>query len=117
MREILSTVASVYKLQAPPQYSYPNPLVSTWTAGESVEDLNRSVVGPADIGKEDGPDEPGDDVETAFDEVCKVVFVCHCIFLSQSNIFFILSVPCPTLTYIFGPVPKRGVTDIYNNYF
>ena len=105
---------SVYSLQAPPQYSYPTPLFSTWTPGESAEHLNRSVVGPADdIGEDDGPDEPGDDVETALEEVCKIVFIHHCRFLSQSNILFIPSVPCPTLTYIFRPMPKRGVTYIY----
>ena len=37
--------------------------------------------------EEDGPDEPGDDVETAFEEVCKIVFMAvvfirHCIFPS-----------------------------------
>lgn len=97
------------------QYSYPTPLFSTWTAGESAEDLNRSVVVPAadDMVEEDGPDEPGDDVETALEEVCKIVFIHHCRFLSQSNILFIPSVPCPALTYIFRPMPKRGVTYIY----
>ena len=59
-----------------------------------------------DMVEEDGPDEPGDDVETAFEEVCKilfmaVVFIRQCIFLSQSNILFIPSVPCPTVTYIY----------------
>ena len=92
------------------QYSYPTPLFSTWTAGESAEDLNRSVVVPAadDMVEEDGPDEPGDDVETAFEEVCKIVFMAvvfirHCIFLSQFNILFIPSVPCPTVTYVYIP--------------
>ena len=113
---------SVYLLQAPPQYSYPTPLFSTSTVGESAEDLNRSVVVPAtdDMVEEDGPDKPGDDVETAFEEVCKIVFIAvvftrHCISLSQSNILFIPSVPCPSVTYIyiFRPMPKWGVTDIY----
>ena len=40
-----------------------------------------------DMVEEDGPDEPGDDVETAFEEVCKIVFMAvvfirHCIFPS-----------------------------------
>ena len=107
--QILSTVAfSIFSTSPPPpppQYSYPTPLFSTWTAGESTEDLNRSVVVPAadDMVEEDGPDEPGDDVETAFEEVCKilfmaVVFIHHCIFLSLSNSLFI---PCPTVTYIY----------------
>ena len=83
---------SVYLLQAPPPlYSYPTALFSTWTAGESAEDLNRSVVVQAadDMVEEDGPDEPGDDVETAFEEVCKIVFVAivfrrHCIFFKSA---------------------------------
>ena len=59
-----------------------------------------------DMVEEDGPDKPGDDVETAFEEVCKIVFIAvvftrHCISLSQSNILFIPSVPCPSVTYIY----------------
>ena len=66
--------------------------------------------------EEDGPDEPGDDVETAFEEVCKilfmaVVFIRHCIFLSQSNILFIPSLLCPTVTYIYIPSPVASENE------
>ena len=120
--QILSTAAFciLTTTPPPPQHSYPTPLFSTWTAGESAEDLNRSVLVPAadDMVEEDGPDEPGDDVETAFEEVCKilfmaVVFIRQCIFLSQSNILFIPSVPCPTVTYIYIYIPSDAEMGRY----